>query len=81
MSRVRFGLIGYGAWGSHHARAITSIPATELVAVAAHSEASCAKARADHPNARVYADYRALLAHATQGPVLQHNLVCVMEAH
>src|SRR5947209_151657 len=22
MSEVRFGLIGYGAWGSHHARAI-----------------------------------------------------------
>jgi myo-inositol 2-dehydrogenase / D-chiro-inositol 1-dehydrogenase len=63
MSRVRFGLIGYGAWGSHHARAITSVPAAELVAVAAHSEASCAKARADHPHARVYADYRAMLAH------------------
>ena len=62
MPGVRFGLIGYGAWGSHHARAIASVPAAELVAVAAHSEASCAKARADHPQARVYADYREMLA-------------------
>jgi myo-inositol 2-dehydrogenase / D-chiro-inositol 1-dehydrogenase len=61
MSRVRFGLIGYGAWGSHHARAIASVPAAELVAVAAHSESSCERARADHPAARVYADYRQLL--------------------
>ena len=62
MSKVRFGLIGYGAWGSHHARAIASVPGAELVAVAAHSEASCAKARADHPHAHVYPDYRDLLA-------------------
>jgi myo-inositol 2-dehydrogenase/D-chiro-inositol 1-dehydrogenase len=58
---VRFGLIGYGAWGSHHARAITSVPAASLVAIAAHSEASCEKARADHPQARVYPDYRKML--------------------
>jgi myo-inositol 2-dehydrogenase/D-chiro-inositol 1-dehydrogenase len=62
MSPVRFGLIGYGAWGSHHARAIAAVPAAELVAVAAHSEASCARARAEHPGARVHADYRDLLA-------------------
>jgi myo-inositol 2-dehydrogenase/D-chiro-inositol 1-dehydrogenase len=61
MRRVRFGLIGYGAWGTHHARAMTSVPAAELVAVAAHSEASCAKARADHPHAHVYADHREML--------------------
>ena len=62
MPGVRFGLIGYGAWGSHHARAIASVPPAELVAVAAHSEASCAKARADHPSARVFADHREMLA-------------------
>lgn len=62
MTRVRFGLIGYGAWGAHHARAIAAVPAAELAAVAAHSEASCARARADHPAARVYADYRDMLA-------------------
>jgi myo-inositol 2-dehydrogenase/D-chiro-inositol 1-dehydrogenase len=62
MRRVRFGLVGYGAWGSHHARAIASVPAAELVAVAAHSEPSCAKARAEHPQSRVYADYREMLS-------------------
>src|SRR5437763_8541140 len=62
MQPVRFGLIGYGAWGRHHARAIASVPGCELAAVAAHSEASCAAARADHPAARVHADYRELLA-------------------
>src|SRR5688572_19916222 len=62
MSAVRFGLIGYGAWGTHHARAIAAVPDAQLVAVAAHSEASCARARADHPSAHVYADYRDLLA-------------------
>jgi myo-inositol 2-dehydrogenase/D-chiro-inositol 1-dehydrogenase len=62
MPGVRFGLVGYGAWGGHHARAIASVPGAELVAVAAHSEASCAKARADHPHARVHADYREMLA-------------------
>ena len=62
MHTVQFGLIGYGAWGSHHARAVTQVQAAELTAVAAHSEASCAKARADHPQARVYADHREMLA-------------------
>src|SRR5438309_141393 len=62
MRTIRFGLIGYGAWGSHHARAITSVPGAELVAVAAHSEANCVRAQADHPKAIVYADYHELLA-------------------
>src|SRR6478735_5112020 len=62
MRTIRFGLVGYGAWGTHHARAITSVPAAELVAVAAHSEGSWDRARADHPQAIVYADHRELLA-------------------
>jgi myo-inositol 2-dehydrogenase/D-chiro-inositol 1-dehydrogenase len=62
MSTVRFGLIGYGAWGTHHARAIASVAGAELVAVAAHSATSCERARADHPAARIHADYRELLA-------------------
>jgi myo-inositol 2-dehydrogenase/D-chiro-inositol 1-dehydrogenase len=65
MPGVRFGLVGYGAWGSHHARAISSVPEAELVAVAAHSEASCTRARAEHPGARVYADHREMLARET----------------
>lgn len=59
---VRFGLIGYGAWGSHHARAITSVPGATLDAICARSAQSHQQARADHPKARLYADYRELLA-------------------
>jgi myo-inositol 2-dehydrogenase/D-chiro-inositol 1-dehydrogenase len=61
MAAVRFGLIGYGAWGSHHARAIAKTAGAELAAVAARSEASRAAAQTDHPGAAVYADYRELL--------------------
>jgi myo-inositol 2-dehydrogenase/D-chiro-inositol 1-dehydrogenase len=58
---VRFGLIGFGAWGSHHARAISQTSAAQLVAIAAHSPTSCDAARAGHPTADVVADYRQLL--------------------
>jgi myo-inositol 2-dehydrogenase/D-chiro-inositol 1-dehydrogenase len=61
---VRFGLIGYGAWGSHHARAIAQTAGAELAAIAARSEATRARARSEHPGARVYDDFRALLGHA-----------------
>src|SRR4051794_39760604 len=59
---VRFALIGFGAWGSHHARAIAESPRAQLVAIAAHSEKSQAAAREAHPNVRVVGDYRELLA-------------------
>lgn len=59
--KVRFALVGFGAWGSHHARAIVESPRTELVAIAARSEKSQAAAREAHPNVRVVGDYRELL--------------------
>ena len=62
MTPVRFALIGFGAWGSHHARAIAESPRAELVAIAARSEKSQAAARAAHPGVRVVGDYRELLA-------------------
>lgn len=61
MSDVRFGLIGYGAWGTHHARAIAATEGAQLVAVAARSEQTRASALQDHPQVRVYDDYRSLL--------------------
>lgn len=61
MAEVRFGLIGYGAWGSHHARAITQASGAGLVAIAARSDASQARAKAEHKQARVYADYAEML--------------------
>jgi myo-inositol 2-dehydrogenase/D-chiro-inositol 1-dehydrogenase len=59
---IRCGLIGYGAWGWHHARVVASHPSAQLVAIAVRSEASREKARQDHPACRVHADYRDLLA-------------------
>jgi myo-inositol 2-dehydrogenase / D-chiro-inositol 1-dehydrogenase len=61
MQPVRFGLIGFGAWGSHHARAIAGTSGAELIAVAARSEESRAAAHALYPRATAYANYRDLL--------------------
>jgi len=58
---MRFGLIGYGAWGRHHAAAIAQGEGTELVAVSCKSEESRAQAQADHHGVEVYLDYRELL--------------------
>jgi myo-inositol 2-dehydrogenase / D-chiro-inositol 1-dehydrogenase len=59
---VRFGLIGYGAWGAHHARGIEAAEQAELVAIAGHSPASCEKAQQNYPSAHVYAGYQEMLA-------------------
>lgn len=59
---VRFALIGFGAWGSHHARAIVESPGAELIGIAARSEKSQAAAREAHPGVHVVGDYRELLA-------------------
>src|SRR6187402_2267334 len=62
MPEVRCGLVGYGAWGTHHARAILQTAGATLAAICARSEASRALAAADHPAARIYADHREMLA-------------------
>jgi len=59
---VRFGLIGYGLFGAHHAAAIAGGEDTELAAVAVRSDASQEAACEDHPGVHVCADYRELLA-------------------
>jgi myo-inositol 2-dehydrogenase/D-chiro-inositol 1-dehydrogenase len=58
---IRCGLIGYGAWGCHHARVIAANPQACLAAIAARSEATRARARQEHPASRVFADYHELL--------------------
>jgi len=58
---VRFGLIGYGAWGRYHARSIEEVEGAELVAICARSERSRQEAREEH-KVEVYSDYRELLA-------------------
>jgi len=59
---IRFGLIGYGLFGAHHARAIAGTPGAELRAIAVPSQQSQAAARQAHPGVAVLADYRELLA-------------------
>ena len=58
---VKFGLIGFGAWGKFHAGAIAKTNGAELRAITAVSEASCAAAREAYPNADVYTDYREIV--------------------
>jgi myo-inositol 2-dehydrogenase/D-chiro-inositol 1-dehydrogenase len=61
---MRFGLIGYGLWGRHHATAIRKAPGAVLAAIACRSEATAAAARRDFPDVPVHVDYRELLARA-----------------
>lgn len=62
MSELGFGLVGYGLWGKHHARAIAKTEGARLAAVAARSQESLAAAKAAHPEVEIYDDYRQLLA-------------------
>src|SRR4051812_21315204 len=59
---MRFGLIGFGAWGKFHAEAIRKAPGAELAAIACATEASATAAREKYPDAKVYRDWRALVA-------------------
>jgi myo-inositol 2-dehydrogenase/D-chiro-inositol 1-dehydrogenase len=60
-SPIRFGLVGCGAWGSQHARAIAKTPGAQLAAIAEPSELNRANAKAAHPAAVLYDDYRTML--------------------
>ena len=59
---VRFGLIGYGLWGRHHATALASAPGATLAAIACASEATAAVAARDFSSVPVDIGHRALLA-------------------
>jgi myo-inositol 2-dehydrogenase/D-chiro-inositol 1-dehydrogenase len=59
---MRFGLIGYGLWGRHHARAIAQAPGATLVAIGCRTPETAAAASKDWPDAAVELDYHALLA-------------------
>lgn len=52
---MRVGLIGYGAWGRHHARALKAAGA-ELAAIVARGAANAGEAAADHPGAAILRD-------------------------
>jgi myo-inositol 2-dehydrogenase / D-chiro-inositol 1-dehydrogenase len=59
---LRFGLVGYGLWGRHHARAIANAPGATLTAIACRTPETAEIARKDWPDAVVELDYRTLLA-------------------
>jgi len=54
MQPVRFGLVGYGAWGAHHARAIRETAGAELAGVVSRSDDGRRKVAADHPGVPLY---------------------------
>ena len=59
---LRFGLIGFGLFGAHHAAAIVKTEGAQVAAIAVSSKLSQAAAKKAHPQADVYGDYRQLLA-------------------
>jgi len=60
-SEINFGVIGFGAWGGCHARAIDKVSGARVAALCARSKASCDKARAEFPDAQVDSDWRRLI--------------------
>jgi myo-inositol 2-dehydrogenase / D-chiro-inositol 1-dehydrogenase len=64
MNNIAFGLIGFGAWGSHHARVIAAGQGTKLAAIADDDAGRRTEALATHPQAVVLADYGEMLARA-----------------
>ena len=62
---MRFGLVGYGLWGRHHAEAIVKAPGAELAAIACASEETAAVARERFPDLAIHRDVRALLDDAS----------------
>jgi myo-inositol 2-dehydrogenase/D-chiro-inositol 1-dehydrogenase len=61
-NNVRFGLIGYGLFGAHHAAAIAATDGAELAAISVKSDKSQSAAREAHPATDVSGDYREMLA-------------------
>jgi len=57
-SPVRFGLVGYGAWGRCHAEAIAKADGARLAVIAERSEQAQAAAREQFPDIDVFDDYR-----------------------
>jgi predicted dehydrogenase len=53
---LRVGLIGLGYWGPNHARVLSELPETELVAAADISETATAFVRARYPSVRTTLD-------------------------
>jgi myo-inositol 2-dehydrogenase/D-chiro-inositol 1-dehydrogenase len=61
-NKIRFGLIGFGAWGRHHARAIAECPSADLTAISTRSLANQTEARKRHPASQIFDDYHQMLS-------------------
>jgi len=59
---LRFGLIGFGAWGQCHANAIASTGGAELTAICAHSDESKKRAAEQYPGARIFGSFDEIAA-------------------
>ncbi len=58
-----FALVGFGAWGTHHAQAISACPQARLVAIACGSPRSAQEAQKAYPQALVSTDLNQVLSH------------------
>ena len=67
MQAVRLALVGYGAWGGHHARAMASLPEARLAAIVERNPESRQQAAAATPGGQVFADHREMLAGRRSG--------------
>jgi myo-inositol 2-dehydrogenase / D-chiro-inositol 1-dehydrogenase len=61
---MRFGLVGYGAFGRLHAQSIAKAKDAALAAICARSDESAAAAAADFPGVTLHRDYHALVQDA-----------------
>ena len=61
---IRFGLVGYGAWGRFHARSIEQAQNAELVAIAVPSEESRQAAKTDFPDVEIFESHQSLIENA-----------------
>jgi myo-inositol 2-dehydrogenase/D-chiro-inositol 1-dehydrogenase len=62
---MRFGLVGYGAFGRLHAQSIAKVADAALSAICARSDEAAAAAAADFPGVTIHRDYRALVRDAS----------------
>ncbi len=60
---MRFGLIGFGAWGKQHAQAIAGLPGLTLAAIACNSDDSARAAQTAYPQASITQNWRDVLQH------------------
>jgi myo-inositol 2-dehydrogenase / D-chiro-inositol 1-dehydrogenase len=58
---MRFGLVGYGAFGRLHAQSIAKVEDASLAAICARGDEAAAAAAADFPGVTIHRDYRALV--------------------